>query len=183
MQLKEFPSRQAILDKYNFPNEQQSQDIGTCWFFVPLETQLANFVNGLGRIYYSTTLPRDIEKHPYGDNEPEEVRKPYYRIIVTDFVLIKELVHDHSCRCAKCDISPAEMIKLEGFEDCYIGCGISYAEYPAVAYDSEKIIEKLMTEKALNRQEAEIYFHDNIFLDYKGEKMPIFISKPPYNEI
>jgi hypothetical protein len=144
MELKEFENRQDLIGVYNFSEKQESEEVGHRWFLLPLEVQMMNFVNGLGRISYFAIEYRDLDHNPYSNDEPEDLRKPYYKTIKTDFILVKDLVHDHSCKCAKCNHTSAEMIKLEGYEDCYIGCVNSYAEYPAVGYDHSKIIQKLM---------------------------------------
>ena len=183
IKMKKFPSRQDIVAAYSFPNG-RNDEIGTCWFMTPLEHQLSNFNRGLGRIMYYKTIERDLETTPYVEElESPENRKPIMYEMVTDYVLYFDSAHPEDCGCGSCEPkNRASLLKLDGFDDCYLGVGESYAENPALIYDYEKIIQQLKQD-GMSDEEAQEYYEYNILGSYIGEKMPIFLSRIPLDDL
>lgn len=183
MELKKFLSRQDLITQYSFPNGRRD-DVGTCWFMSSLESQLKNFNRGLGRITYYKTEKRDVEKHPYEERfESPENRKPIMYQMITDYILLLDFVHPQDCECGSCEPQDrASLLKLDGFDDCYLGVGESYGEHPALIYDYEKIIEQLKQD-GMSEEEAKEYFDFNILGSYIGEKMPIFLNRIPLDDL
>ena len=183
MELKKFNSRQDVIAAYSFPNG-CNDEIGTCWFMLPLENQLSKFNQGLGRITYFKTIKRDLETTPYVEEfEPPENRKPIMHEMITDYVLYTDYIHPEDCDCGSCEPKDrASLIKLDGFEDCYLGIGESYGDHPALIYDHEKIIKQL-EQDGMSEEEAQEYFEYNILGSYLGEKMPIFLNRIPLDDL
>jgi hypothetical protein len=183
LELKKFHSRQDIVTAYSFPNG-RNDEIGTCWFMLPLEHQLSNFNRGLGRISYYKTIKRDLETTPYVEKfESPENRKEIMYEMITDYILLLDFVHPEDCDCGTCEPKDrAALLKLDGFDDCYLGVGESYAENPALIYDYEKIIEKLKQD-GMSDEEAREYYEFNILGSYIGEKMPIFLNRIPLDDL
>ena len=181
--MKKFPSRQAVVDMYSFTNG-KNHTIGSVWFMTPLESQLKKFTNGFGRIIYYKTLERDLQTHPYDERfEKPENQKPYMYELVTDYVLFIDSFHNVNCDCEKCkENNLPKLLKLDGFDDCYLGVGDSYGEYPALVYDYQKIIEQLKQD-GMSEEEAHEYYEFNILGSYLGEKMPIFLNRIPLNDL
>lgn len=183
IKIKKFLSRQDIVDTYPFANG-RNDEIDTCWFMTPLEHQLSNFNNGLGRIVYYKTIKRDLETTPYVEEfESLENRKEIMYEMITDYVLYIDTTHSEECDCGSCEPKDrATLLKLDGFDDCYLGVGESYAENPALIYDYEKIIEQLKQD-GMSDEEAQEYYDFNILGSYVGEKMPIFLSRIPLDDL
>lgn len=181
--IKKFLSRQDLVSTYSFPTGRKDE-IGTYWFMSPLENQISNFKNGLGRITYYKTEKRDLEKHPYEERfESPENRKPIMYQMITDYVLCLNFVHPEDCECGTCEPKDrAGLLKLDGFDDCYLGVGESYGEQPALIYDYAKIIERLKQD-GMSEEEAQEYFEFNILGSYFGEKMPIFLNRIPLDDL
>ena len=182
MELKQFSSRQDFLNTYNFPAQKQNE-IDSCWFMIPLEAQLSRFNNGLGRIIYFKTKKRDLEEYPYVDElEKLENQIPLMYKMITDYVLVDEHVHAADCTCGCAQEKQAHLLKVDGFDNCYLGIGETYGEPPALIYDFNKIIEELQKD-GMSQEEAEEYFEFNILGSYIGEKMPIFLNRIPLEDL
>ena len=183
MELIKFQSRQDLIAAYSFPNG-RNDEIGSCWFMIPLQRQIANFNRGLGRITYYKTEKRDLEKFPYEEKfESRENRKPFIYEMITDYVLMLDFVHPQDCDCGSCEPQDrACLLRLDGYDDCYLGVGESYGENPALIYDYEKIIERLKQD-GMSKEEAQEYFEFNILGSYLGEKMPIFLNRTPLDDL
>jgi hypothetical protein len=181
--MKKFPSRQDVVDTYSFENG-KSEVVGSVWFMTPLQVQLKKFRNGLGRIIYYKTAARDLETHPYDERfEKPENQKPFMYEMITDYVLFIDSVHNVNCDCEKCqETETSQLLKLDGFDECYLGIGDSYGEHPALVYDQNKIIEQLKQD-GMSEEEAEEYYEYNILGSYLGEKMPIFLNRIPLNDL
>jgi hypothetical protein len=182
IELKKFQNRQDFIDAYNFPRG-KSNEIDALWFMLPLEVQMRSFVNGLGRVIYFKTKKMEeqmptSEKLHYADL-PNDI----CYLMVTDYVLLTEFKHKFDCDCGVCSPKDrANLVQLEGYDDCYLGVAETYGENPAVCYDYEKIIKKL-TDEGMDAEEAEDYFDYNIVGAYFGEKMPIFLIRTPIEEL
>jgi hypothetical protein len=182
MELKQFQSRQDFVNAYTFPTGKKD-DVGTCWFMLPLEAQLSRFDRGLGRVTYFKTIERDLEKMPF---EPEleslENQKPVMYQMITDYALVNEYVHPDDCTCGCEEKNRASLLKLDGFDDCYLGISESYGEQPALIYDYNQIIEQLKQE-GMSEEEAQEFYEFNIIGSYIGEKMPIFLIRVPLQDL
>lgn len=182
MELKEFSSRKDFLDNYNFPKG-KVDEIGCFWFMSPIEYQLSCFNKGLGKITYFETVKRDLEANPYAEDlEKLENRTPFMYKMIVDYVLIGEYVHDDGCKCGCNENNQAKLLKLDGFDNCYLGIGESYGEHPALIYDYLEILEQLQKD-GMAQEEAEEYFEFNILGSYLGEKMPIFLNRIPLEDL
>jgi hypothetical protein len=182
MELKEFPNRKSLTDFYNFPRG-KSNELGSLWFMVPLNTQLSYFKNGLGRIIYFKTIERDLTQNPYiPELESKENQMPIYYEMITDYVLLSENIHPEDCECGCPEENKAGLLKVDGFDDCYLGIGETYGSLPALVYDQTKIIEKLKQD-GMDEEEAQEFFDFNILGAYLGEKMPIFLRTVPLEDL
>lgn len=181
--MKKFHSREHLADTYYFSNG-KSDEVGSVWFMTPLQVQLKRFVNGLGRITYYKTISRDLETTPYDERfEKPENQKPFLYEMVTDYVLFIDSTHNVDCDCNQCEEKDrAQLLKVDGFDDCYLGVGDSYGEHPALVYDYNKIIKKLQQD-GMSQEEAEEYYDFNIIGSYIGEKMPIFLNSIPLEDL
>jgi hypothetical protein len=183
IKMKKFLSREDIVSTYLFSNG-RNDVIDACWFMIPLEHQLSNFNRGLGRITYYKTIKRDLETTPYVEEfESPENRKEIMYEMITDYVLCLEFVHPEDCECGTCEPKDrAGLLKLDGFDDCYLGVGESYGDNPALIYDYGKIIEQLKQD-GMSDEEAKEYYDFNILGSYIGEKMPIFLNRIPLDDL
>jgi hypothetical protein len=183
MELKQFKSRQDVVNAYSFPIG-RSDEIGARWFMTPLEHQISNFNKGLGRVSYFITRKRDLEETPFVEEiESLENRKEIMYEMITDYVLMLNFVHPEDCGCGSCEAKDrASLLKLDGFDDCYLGVGESYGENPALIYDYEKIIDKLK-QQGMSEEEALEYYDFNILGSYIGEKMPVFLNRIPLDDL
>ena len=181
--MKKFHSRQDLVDAYSFPNG-KSEQVGSVWFLSPLQVQLKKFINGLGRIIYYKTIDRDLETTPYDERfEKPENQKPIMYEMVTDYVLFIDSIHNVNCDCSQCESNDkSSLLKLDGFDDCYLGVGESYGEQPALIYDKQKIIEQLK-QSEMSEEEAIEYYEFNILGSYLGEKMPVFLDRIPLDDL
>lgn len=182
MELKEFKNRKELIDSYSFPVKKNNV-IGSCWFMLPLEAQIKQFKNGLGRITYFKTVERDLDKYPYDSIfEKPEHQVPFFYEMINEYILVNEYVHEPDCQCGCGEESRAELLKLDGYDDCYLGLGETYGQQPALIYDYNKIIERLK-EDGMDEEEAKEFYEFNILGSYFGEKMPIFLNRIPLEEL
>jgi hypothetical protein len=183
LELKKFLSRQDLVNAYSFSNGCKDE-IDRYWFMIPLEKQISNFNRGLGRILYFKTVKRDLETTPFIEEfESPENRKEVMYEMITDYILLLDFVHPEDCECGTCEPKDrAGLLKLDGFDDCYLGVGESYGEQPALVYDYEKIIEQLKQD-GMSDEEAQEYYDFNILGSYVGEKMPIFLNRIPLDDL
>ena len=63
----------------------------------------------------------------------------------------------------------------DGFDDAIIGTANAFGERSVVAYDVEKILEKLKKD-GMTYEEAREYYNFNIAGAYVGETTPIFVE-------
>ena len=68
------------------------------------------------------------------------------------------------------------VLKADGYDDCIIGFTQQAGKPSVIAYDTNKMITKLMSD-GLDREEAWEFFEFNIAGAYVGEYTPIFITK------
>jgi hypothetical protein len=68
------------------------------------------------------------------------------------------------------------VVLADGLEDAFIGVGRTFSSIPVAIYDTDKVIEILMTRDVMTREEALEFFDFNIAGAYVGESTPIFMS-------
>ena len=73
------------------------------------------------------------------------------------------------------------LIKIDGYDDCIIGEGVSYIfDGHHLVYDLEKIISKMMKRDGMSESEAYEFYEYNILGTWMGENMPIFLDREGY---
>lgn len=73
------------------------------------------------------------------------------------------------------DQSEEQFLKPDGFEDCLVGLVQGFGGEETLAYDQDKIIEKLQAD-GMSFEEAIEYFEFNIIGAYVGAKTPVYIT-------
>lgn len=68
------------------------------------------------------------------------------------------------------------VLKADGYDDCILGFTQQAGRPSVIAYDTDKIITKLISE-GMSRDEAWEFFEFNIAGSYVGEYTPVFITK------
>lgn len=70
-----------------------------------------------------------------------------------------------------------DALLMDGYDDCIIGVAHQWSKEPIVAYDREKVINKLVS-KGMSYSEA-VEFHEfNQEGAWVGEKTPCFVDLP-----
>lgn len=70
------------------------------------------------------------------------------------------------------------MLKIDGFDECIIGIAQIWGkDMPVVVYDIGEIIEVLIEEHDMSRDEAIEYFEHNISEAYLGEYTPLYVTR------
>ena len=72
------------------------------------------------------------------------------------------------------EVAPEALI-CDGFDEAIIGVAERIGLGPVVAYDVEKILQKLITRDGMSYEEAVEYFDFNIQGAWMGEFTPVFI--------
>ena len=68
-----------------------------------------------------------------------------------------------------------EILRADGFDECVVGIAYRFGQTPILAYDRDKMLEKLVGE-GLDYAEAEEYFEFNIIGAWMGEGTPCFVE-------
>lgn len=66
-------------------------------------------------------------------------------------------------------------MKMDGYDDCIIGVAERFGMGRVIAYDTNKIIKKLMKD-GMSRGEAEEWFYYNQIGSWVGEGTPVFVE-------
>ena len=69
-----------------------------------------------------------------------------------------------------------EMIQMDGYEDCVIGICTRFGQEPILAYDFDKVINKLKKD-GMSYEEAIEFWEYNQLGSYVGERTPCFIER------
>jgi hypothetical protein len=69
-----------------------------------------------------------------------------------------------------------ELIKVDGYDDCFLGVVNRFGSNPIMCYDREKIISNLRDD-GMTEEEAEEFFEFNIIGAWVGESTPCFLTK------
>lgn len=149
--LKKFESIQELIDHYPYPN-QKSDEIGSKHFILPIQNQLKSFNNGLGKIFFFETVKNSKNEIGY--------------LIHSEYVEIPtSREHDKELN----------YLKVDGFDDCFVGIGQGFGLEDRLIYDKNKMLEK-MQKDGMTEEEALDYFEFNIQGCYLADNMPIFLS-------
>ncbi len=76
-----------------------------------------------------------------------------------------------------------KMLKLDGFEDCFVGIVERFGMEPICCYDKTKIVSKLMEVEKMSFEEAFEHFEYNIIGAWMGEGTPCFIGSITIDEL
>lgn len=68
------------------------------------------------------------------------------------------------------------LLKMDGFDDCIVGICERYGMDSVLAYDREKVIDKLVTRDGMTQDDAEEFFQYNQIGAWMGEKTPVFVT-------
>ena len=68
-----------------------------------------------------------------------------------------------------------DLLFADGYDDCVLGVSYDFGRPPRVAYDREKIIDKLM--EHMSWEEAEEFFQFNIAGAYVGDRTPSYVER------
>lgn len=68
-----------------------------------------------------------------------------------------------------------DCLKMDGYDDCIIGVCYAFGQEPRIAYDKDKVIEKLMDE-GMELEEAQEFHEFNQAGAYMGNRTPVFIE-------
>ena len=68
------------------------------------------------------------------------------------------------------------LLLMDGYDDCICGICMRFGQPPIIAYDQDKVIEKLVKE-GMTHEEAVEYFEFNQIGAWMGELTPCFIEK------
>jgi len=71
-----------------------------------------------------------------------------------------------------------ETMKMDGFDECIIGTAERYGMPTVIAYDKEKVLDKLIDD-GMSIEEAEEFFEYNQLGAWVGETTPVFITLNP----
>lgn len=67
------------------------------------------------------------------------------------------------------------MLKMDGFDDCVVGICERFGMEAVLAYDRDKVIEKLVTD-GMTQEEAEEFFEYNQIGAWMGDRTPVFVT-------
>ena len=66
---------------------------------------------------------------------------------------------------------------MEGFNDCVIGVLERFGMEPVLVYDKEQVIQELMDQSTMTRQEAMEWYEVNQLGSWVGDLTPAFLDK------
>jgi hypothetical protein len=69
-----------------------------------------------------------------------------------------------------------DALVMDGFDDCIEGMCFQYGKPPVIAYNKQKVLQKLMDGGIETLEGAEEYFEFNQLGAYVGEHTPVFIE-------
>jgi hypothetical protein len=74
------------------------------------------------------------------------------------------------------------MLKADGYDDCILGIAERAGKLPVLAYSTDKIIDKLVQDDGMTREEAEEWFSYNIVDAWVGSGTPIFVRQIQFED-
>lgn len=69
-----------------------------------------------------------------------------------------------------------ELVKMDGFDDCILGLVDRFGCDPHIAYDKNKVIDKLIEVWDMTEEEAVEYFEYNQLGSFVGSATPAFVD-------
>ncbi len=69
-----------------------------------------------------------------------------------------------------------EVLLMDDFDDCIIGICNRFGQEPIIAYDYDKVINKMVTEWIMSHEDAVEYYHFNQLGAWMGDTTPCFIE-------
>ena len=76
------------------------------------------------------------------------------------------------------DWLPEGAMKVDGFDDCICGIVERYGMDSVLLYDTDTMIEKMITNNGMDYEDAVEYFDFNVLGSYVGEYTPCYLSIP-----
>ena len=73
-------------------------------------------------------------------------------------------------------------MKMDGYDDCFIGKIIRFGQEPILCYSYEKVVKSNM-KAGMTREEAEEFFEYNQIGSWVGEGTPCFLVKATMKEV
>lgn len=67
------------------------------------------------------------------------------------------------------------MLKMDGFDDCVVGICERFGMEAVLAYDRDRVIEKLVAD-GMTQEEAEEFFEYNQIGAWMGDRTPVFVT-------
>jgi hypothetical protein len=74
------------------------------------------------------------------------------------------------------ELAPDAMI-MPGYDDCILGTAELFGKPTLIAYDKDKVINKLIRKEGMTHDEAYEWFEHNMVGSYVGEGTPVFIMR------
>jgi len=74
------------------------------------------------------------------------------------------------------ELAPEAMI-MPGYDDCILGVALQFGKPSCIAYDKDKVIQKLMRGEGMSAEDAHDWFDYNMLGSYVGETTPVFIMR------
>jgi len=69
------------------------------------------------------------------------------------------------------------ILLADGYEDAFIGVGVSAGRKPVAIYDIDLCVEVLMQRDGMSYEEAEEFFSFNTLGAYVGDQTPLYINR------
>jgi len=77
------------------------------------------------------------------------------------------------------DKLPEDAILMDGYDDCILGIAERCGYKDIVAYDLDKILEKLVKQDGMTMEEAYEFYSFNMVGSWVGQHTPLFVRKLP----
>lgn len=74
------------------------------------------------------------------------------------------------------ELAPDAMI-MPGYDDCIMGVALQFGKPTCIAYDKDKVIQRLIQKEGMSHEDAYDWFEYNMLGSYVGEGTPVFIMR------
>ena len=74
------------------------------------------------------------------------------------------------------ELAPQARIR-PGYDDCILGTAEMFGRPTLIAYDKDKVINKLIRKEGVSHEEAYEWFEYNMLGAYVGDGTPVFIMR------
>ena len=68
-----------------------------------------------------------------------------------------------------------ELLKADGFDDCVLGLAYRFGHQEVLAYDLNKVLQKLQEKDGMTHEEAVEYYEYNMVGAYMGDATPLYV--------